>query len=82
LGGRYAQDYDLWLRLMRDKDILFYNIQEPLVEYRIHQLQSRGNKNSYAEVSGYFFKEMLYTHKIKYIIGTIVYTVKSIFFGK
>ena len=82
LGGRYAQDYDLWLRLMRNKNILFYNIQEPLVDYRIHQSQSKGNKNSYAEVAGYFLKEMLYTNNIKYLIGTIIYTIKSIFLGK
>jgi O86/O127-antigen biosynthesis beta-1,3-galactosyltransferase len=82
LGGRYAQDYDLWLRLMRNKDIQFYNIQEPLLKYRIHSEQTKGNRNAYAEVAGYFLKESFYTGNLKYILSAIIYSVKALILGK
>jgi len=78
LGGRYAQDYDLWLRLMRNKNIQFYNIQEPLLKYRIHSNQTKGNKNSYAEVAGYFLKESIYSKRLIYILSAVLYYFKSL----
>lgn len=77
LGGKYAQDYDLWLRLMRNKEIKFYNIQEPLLRYRVHREQTKGNRNSYAEVSGYFLKEIFYTKRLIYLISSFIYFVKG-----
>lgn len=81
LGGRYAQDYDLWLRLMRNKAIQFYNIQESLIQYRVHLNQTKGNKNSYGEVAGYFLKESIYTWKLIYIVGSIIYFIKALILG-
>ncbi len=82
LGGQYAQDYDLWLRLMRDKRLSFYNIQEPLLKYRIHSQQSKGNRNSYAEVAGYFLKESIYSRRPIYILSAFLYYFKAFFLGK
>lgn len=78
LGGRFAQDYDLWLRVMRDKNIKFHNIQEPLLQYRIHSDQSKGNPYSFAEVAGYLFKESIYSKSLKYFIGSFVYYLKAL----
>lgn len=78
LGGKYAQDYDLWLRLMRDNKLKFYNIQESLTNYRVHSNQSKGNKLSYANVSGYLLKESLYSKSIKYFIGSVIYYLKGL----
>lgn len=78
LGGKYAQDYDLWLRLMRDDNLRFYNIQESLTNYRVHSNQSKGNKLSYANVSGYLLKESIYSKSIKYFIGSVIYYVKGL----
>ncbi|MBA1234350.1 glycosyltransferase [Pseudomonas stutzeri] len=77
LGGRYGQDYDLWLRLMRDPYIRFYNIQEPLVKYRLHEGQSKGNMGSYAEVAGYLFREALISKRVSYLIGSFIYFLKA-----
>lgn len=79
LGGRYAQDYDLWLRLMRDKKVKFYNIQEPLLKYRIHLEQAKGNKSSYGEVAGYFLKEVIYTKRFIYLFSSLIYFFKGMF---
>ncbi|MFG1497421.1 glycosyltransferase [Saccharospirillum sp. HFRX-1] len=79
MGGRYGQDYDLWLRLMRDKSIRFFNISEPLVRYRVHNRQSKGSVASYAEVSGYLLREAIVSKNILYFVGSVLYLIKSVF---
>ena len=78
LGGRFAQDLDLWLRLMRNKNIKFYNIQEPLLKYRIHSNQAKGNSLTYADVAGYMFRESIYSKSLKYFLGAWIYFAKAI----
>ena len=79
LNGKVSEDYDLWIRLMRDKNIKFYNIQESLLLYRIHDNQSKGNKLAYCEVTSYMLREMLYQKSIKYFFGLIINSFKTIF---
>lgn len=55
MGGKASEDYDLWLRLMRDVSIKFYNIQENLIQCRIHVEQIKGDRTAFAEVAGFFF---------------------------
>ncbi len=78
LGGKFAQDYDMWLRIMRDKSIQFYNIQEPLLQYRLHTTQTKGNPYSFAEVAGYLLKESIYSKSFKYFIGAVIYYLKAL----
>jgi glycosyltransferase involved in cell wall biosynthesis len=79
LGGRYAQDLDLWIRLMRDENIKFYNIQEPLLKYRIHSSQAKGNSLTFADVAGYMFRESIYSKSFRYFIGAWIYYAKALF---
>ena len=79
MGGRYAQDYDLWLRLMRNSQLKFYNIQENLVFYRVHHEQSKGSSSSYADVSGYLLRESLLSKRADYFIGALIYYIKGLF---
>jgi O86/O127-antigen biosynthesis beta-1,3-galactosyltransferase len=76
LNGRMSEDYDLWLRLSRDKNIKFYNIQKSLTQYRIHDAQVRGNKRAYAEVAGFMLREALFQKSLKFFLGTIVHITK------
>lgn len=76
LGGKMSEDYDLWLRLMRDKSVRFYNIQENLTRYRIHTAQIKGNKYAYAEVAGYLLREALYQKSIKAFFGCLTYIAR------
>jgi len=78
LNGKASEDYDLWLRLMRDKNIKFYNIQEKLIKYRIHASQTKGDKLAYNEIAGYMIREALYQKSLKYFIGFCVYIIKSL----
>ena len=77
MNGKVSEDYDLWIRLMRDKSIKFYNIQENLTKYRIHTNQARGNKLAYYEICGYMIRESLYQKSFKFLIGFFI----SIFKG-
>lgn len=78
LGGKYAQDLDLWIRMMRDKNIRFYNIQEPLVYYRLHDQQAKGNKLAFADAAGYFLRESVYSKSFRYFIGAGIYFAKAL----
>ena len=79
LNGRVSEDYDLWIRLMRNKSIKFYNIQEALTDYRIHSSQSMGSGLAYAEVSGYFIREAIYQKSIVFFFYFLVSIFKAIF---
>ncbi|DAB31000.1 MAG TPA: glycosyl transferase [Sulfurimonas sp. UBA12504] len=79
LNGKMSEDYDLWIRLMRDKSIKFYNIQENLTRYRIHTTQAKGNSYAHAEIAGYFLREAISQKSIKSFFGCIVYILKAFF---
>ncbi|MBN2652229.1 MAG: glycosyltransferase [Spirochaetales bacterium] len=82
LGGLYAQDFDMWLRLIRDKNIKFFNVQQPLIKYRIHDSQSKGKRESYANVASYLLREFICTRKFKYLLNSKIYVFKSFLRGK
>lgn len=44
--GAYSEDYDLWIRMIRDKEIIFSNIPESLLNYRIHGDQATSTSNA------------------------------------
>ena len=79
MNGKVSEDYDLWLRLMRDQSVRFYNIQEKLTRYRIHSSQAKGNKYAFAEIAGYMLREAIYQKSINFFIGSLVYIMKAIF---
>lgn len=78
MNGKVSEDYDLWLRMMRDKTMKFYNIQENLTKYRIHSDQAKGNKLAYYEICGYMIREALYQKSFKYVIGFFVFLLKGL----
>jgi hypothetical protein len=78
LNGKMSEDYDLWIRLMRDKNIKFYNIQENLTKYRIHSNQAKGNKLAYYEICGYMMRETLHQRSFKFFLGFLIYLFKAL----
>ncbi|AJI75241.1 glycosyltransferase like 2 family protein [Francisella philomiragia subsp. philomiragia ATCC 25015] len=78
MGGKASEDYDLWLRLMRNRLVKFYNVQENLLQYRIHNEQMKGDKSAFAEVAGYFLREALCLKSVKPLFGCFVYILKRI----
>lgn len=76
MGGKYSEDYYLWLRLARDKSVGFANIEKPLLQYRLNDTQTKGLRWAYAEVAGFIWAEFLYQFRLKFLIGAFVSALK------
>ncbi|HVI45455.1 MAG TPA: glycosyltransferase [Chitinophaga sp.] len=72
LGGFNSEDYDLWIRALRDEKFRFANLETPLLKYRVHGNSSQGSRLAYAEIPGYFMREFLYTGKFRYLKAFLV----------
>lgn len=59
LGDIHGQDYDLWLRISRNKKYVFMNIPEYLLAYRFHDLHRRKRVISAVVPVVYIFREFL-----------------------
>jgi glycosyltransferase involved in cell wall biosynthesis len=73
--GHSAEDHELFLRMARDPEIEFHNLDCVLLQYRRHPLQGTNAeffKRRYVEVSGYLFTEFLRSHSPKYLLGMAV----------
>lgn len=57
-AGFNSEDYDLWLRLRRMR-IKWDNIDEELLQYRIHSNSSQRKLLGYAECTGYALREFI-----------------------
>ncbi|MDE9486656.1 glycosyltransferase [Xenorhabdus bovienii] len=72
--GHMSEDHELFIRLARNKDIIFKNINIPLYSYRRHKEQitdmSRAKKN-FAEISAFLLTEFILSFNFKYVIGMI-----------
>ncbi|HFQ4905460.1 TPA: glycosyltransferase [Vibrio vulnificus] len=81
LGGMYAQDYDLWIRLI-SSGACFHNLDVPLLKYRVHSAQSKGNSLSYSCVSSYFFREFVHKGNLRFLMSSLYFLSKRIFLSK
>jgi glycosyltransferase involved in cell wall biosynthesis len=75
-GGRFCQDFDLWLRLAQDKTVKFANLAEPLLRYRIHPSQAKGGRECYAFAAGYLLRESLIQHSPRLFAGCVFSLLK------
>jgi len=51
MGGKYAQDYDLWLRVSNETNYQFHNLGEALIDYRSMGGNARYSREAYSYVS-------------------------------
>jgi glycosyltransferase involved in cell wall biosynthesis len=73
--GHSSEDHEMFIRMARNSDVKFYNMDRVLYEYRRHGSQltnSTRMKLHYAEISGFLYTEFLLTHSPKYIFGMFV----------
>jgi glycosyltransferase involved in cell wall biosynthesis len=78
LGGRQSEDYDLWLRLLHNKDIKFFMSSKKVISYRISEGQSKGSILPYCEVAGYFLREFLLSYNPKFLLATCLSIIKRL----
>jgi glycosyltransferase involved in cell wall biosynthesis len=80
LGGRNAEDYDLWLRIAIGRRWRFANLGAPLLSYNVSpDGQARRSRAAYANVAGAQFRQFLMTNDIRWLMGAIVSAVKCFF---
>lgn len=80
LGGKNAEDYDLWLRLCMGNRWQFANLPLPLLSYNVSAGgQARRSRTAYANVAGAQLRQFLLTWDIHWLFGALVSTGKCIF---
>lgn len=80
LGGKNAEDYDLWLRLAMGERWRFANLPVPLLSYNVSpDGQARRSRTAYANVAGAQLRQFLLTRDIRWLWGSVVSAGKSFF---
>ena len=83
LGGRNAEDYDLWLRLASGRKWRFANLPIPLLSYNASpDGPARRSRTAYANVAGAQLSQFLTTRDVSWLIGAAVNVGKSFFLAK
>ena len=76
-AGFNSEDYDLWLRLRR-LSVKWDNMEDTLVDYRIHEESSQRHLLGYAESTGLAAREFVLNKKITNLLAFIYQFLKSI----
>ncbi|WP_421197292.1 glycosyltransferase [Aeromonas enteropelogenes] len=58
-GFKNSQDYEFWIRVANDTTYKFFNLNQPLLKYRIHSNQSKGSISAYADHLSVLFRNLL-----------------------
>ena len=80
LGGKNAEDYDLWLRLAMTNRWEFKNLQQPLLFYNVSPAGlARYSREAYANVASAQLRQFLVTRNIMWLMGALVTVLKFFF---
>lgn len=80
LGGKNAEDYDLWLRVAVSKKWRFANLQAPLLSYNVSpDGAARRSREAYANVAGAQYRQFLITRDMRWLVGAMMSAAKSFF---
>lgn len=74
-AGFNSEDYDLWLRLKR-YNVKWDNIDECLLDYRIHDESTQRKRLGYAESAGYCLREVLLQFSFIGVFSVIFQIIK------
>ncbi len=78
LGGKNAEDYDLWSRLSMDSSWQFANLPEPLLSYNLSPAgEARRSREAYGNVAAAQLRQFLVTRDIRWLMGVLLTTAKS-----
>lgn len=80
-SGFNSEDYDLWLRLMKN-NIKLGVISRPVIKYRIHSQASQRKLLGYAESSGHLFREFILSKNFIFLIGSLFQMTKGFIRGR
>lgn len=78
MGGIYGEDYDLWVRLSNNPNIIFENIPEYLLFYRnVGAGPARRSRQSYAAVCARQIQQFVIGKGIIWLFSSIITYLKS-----
>jgi len=72
LYGLTSEDHEFFIRIARDRDVIFKNLPNVITYYRRHSAQLTDishHKNAFYEISAFMFSEFLRTLNPLYLIG-------------
>jgi glycosyltransferase involved in cell wall biosynthesis len=82
MGGLYAEDYDLWNRMLHDNAVLFANIPDKLLGYRVNSTgQARRSKLAYAGMAATQLRAFVVTGNFMWLISSVVSSIKRLIFA-
>lgn len=83
LGGIYAEDYDLWLRLSMREDIKFANLDNVCLSYRsVGSGEARRNLLAYASMAGSIMSSLVSNRRLTMVPGLLYTIAKSFILAK
>ena len=78
--GGLAQDYELWVAMQADPEMMFVNIPEPLIGYRVPVVsKARMSRRAYAQVASAQWRQFALTKQPKWFFSSLVSVVKAWF---
>ncbi len=78
LGGRQSEDYQLWLRGIAEKKLVFGNLPETLLQYRVNPNSAQGSPLAYSEMVGHFAQLFLEYKTWYFFVGLSVALLKRL----
>lgn len=75
----FAQDLNLWLRMARKKDVVFANLPEVLLRYRVHADQSKGSLSAYLSAARVLWREGVNNRPLTHFSAAAFSIIKMIF---
>ncbi|MCW5649310.1 MAG: glycosyltransferase [Ramlibacter sp.] len=79
LGGLFAEDYDLWVRMMMEPSVRFATVPQVLLGYRSEALGSaRKSKYAYASMSAAQWNCFVQTGDIRWALGAMLSLLKRL----
>ena len=80
LGGIYAQDYDLWVRLAANPETKFANLQHACIRYRMVGVGTARNAGwSYASMAAVQYRNFVSGAGLRWAFAALITTAKAIF---
>jgi glycosyltransferase involved in cell wall biosynthesis len=79
MGGIFAEDYDLWIRIINNRDIVFANLPDFLLYYRSKGASpARRSRQSYASVCGTQIQNFVNNKGWVWLFAALVTLLKSL----
>jgi len=78
LGGLYAEDYDLWVRIASGPRLAFHNMEYAGISYRATGAEARGSAVAYSSQAGTQIQRFVMTGNLLWLLGALSSWIKAL----